>query len=196
MPTATDNQLHTAKKRLSQCYRQLRENLPHVTVKTASQAICERLAVWPPIQQSRTGLAYLALRNEVDLNALFPRLPHVFWVVPHIDAGKHLVLHPYDPTRLVHHRFGMLEPAGDLPVVDPATLDLVLVPGVAFDQQEGRLGFGGGYYDRLLPTTPALRVGVTYDECLADALPCGEHDQRMDWIVMQSGLFTTKETTK
>jgi 5-formyltetrahydrofolate cyclo-ligase len=67
--------------------------------------------------------------------------------------------------------------------VDPATLDLVLVPGVAFDRRGGRLGFGGGYYDRFLPTTPALRVGVTYDECLCDALPCGEHDQRMDWVL-------------
>jgi len=82
-----------------------------------------------------------------------------------------------------------LEPAADLPVVDSAALNVVLVPGVAFDRRGGRLGFGGGYYDRLLPTTPALRVGVTYDECLADALPCDEHDQRMDWIVTPSETF-------
>jgi len=89
----------------------------------------------------------------------------------------------------------MLEPAADLPVIDPATLDVVLVPGVAFDRQGGRLGFGGGYYDRLLPTTPALRIGVTYDECLCDALPCGEHDQRMDWIVTPTELFPISTTT-
>ena len=81
------------------------------------------------------------------------------------------------------HRFGMLEPTPDLPVIAPSTLEVILVPGVAFDRRGGRLGFGGGYYDRFLPTTPALRVAATYDECLSEALPCGEHDQRMDWVV-------------
>jgi 5-formyltetrahydrofolate cyclo-ligase len=57
------------------------------------------------------------------------------------------------------------------------------------------MGFGGGYYDRFLPTTPALRVGVTYDSCLVDTLPCAEHDQPMDWIVTPDGLFRTERTT-
>jgi 5-formyltetrahydrofolate cyclo-ligase len=68
-------------------------------------------------------------------------------------------------------------------------LDVVLVPGVAFDRYGGRLGFGGGFYDRFLPTTPALRVGVTYDSCLMDELPCTQSDQRMDWIVTPGGLW-------
>jgi 5-formyltetrahydrofolate cyclo-ligase len=77
----------------------------------------------------------------------------------------------------------MLEPAADLPAVDPRTVDVVLTPGVAFDRHGGRLGFGGGFYDSLLPTTPALRVGVVHDCCLVDELPCDENDQRVDWIV-------------
>jgi len=190
------------KPQLRRHFCSLRERLTAEEVGSASAAICQRLAAWPPLQSPISNLqspicalTYLAFRNEPDLGRLFGLLPHVRWFVPRID-GHHLVLHPYDPTRLVRHRFGMLEPAADLPVVDPAALDVVLVPGVAFDRRGGRLGFGGGYYDRLLPTTPALRVGVAYDECLADVLPCGEHDQRMDWIVTPSGLFATKETTK
>ncbi len=180
------------KAELREHFRTLRERLPAEKVAAASAALCHRLAHWLPsiIQPTRqpTVLTYLAFRNEPDLSSLFGLLPHVQWVVPRIEEGQ-LALHPYDPTRLVRHRFGMLEPAADLPPVDPLTLDLVLVPGVAFDRRGGRLGFGGGYYDRFLLTTPALRVGVTYDECLADALPCDEHDQRMDWIVTPGGLF-------
>ena len=202
------------KPQLRRHFCSLRERLPAEEVSSASAAICRRLAAWPPLQQAQDTtlkkrdqqtnqpanqptsiLTYLAFHNEPDLGQLFGLLPHACWVVPRID-GHHLVLHLYDPTRLVHHRFGMLEPAADLPVVGPAALDVALVPGVAFNRRGGRLGFGGGYYDRLLPTTPALRVGVTYDECLADALPCDEHDQRIDWIVTPSGLFATKETTK
>lgn len=178
------------KPELRQRFCSLRECLPAEAVAAASAALCQRLAVWPLLREARTALTYLAFRNEPDLELLFELLPAVHWAVPRIE-GKQLVLHSYDPARLVRHRFGMLEPAADLPVVDPAALDVVLVPGVAFDQRGGRLGFGGGFYDRFLPTTPALRVGVTYDECLADALPCAEHDQRMDWIATPSALIFT-----
>jgi 5-formyltetrahydrofolate cyclo-ligase len=184
------------KPQLRHQFCSLRECLPTEEVADASAALCQRLAAWPPLQQPNqlSVLTYLAFRNEPDLGLLFALLPHVRWTIPRIE-GRRLVLHPYDPARLVRHRFGMLEPAADLPVVDPATLDLVLVPGVAFDRRGGRLGFGGGYYDRLLPTTPALRVGVTYDCCLADELPCSEHDQRMDWVVTPTQEIHCTPTT-
>jgi len=190
------------KPELRQHFCSLRECLPPGQVTAASAALCHRLAAWLSSTSNLQEIlrcaqndsspisifTYLAFRNEPDLALLFDLLPHARWAVPRIE-GRRLIVHPYDPARLVRHRFGMLEPAPDLPVIDPATLDLVLVPGVAFDRQGGRLGFGGGYYDRFLPTTPALRVGVTYDECLADVLPCGEHDQCVDWIVTPSDLF-------
>jgi 5-formyltetrahydrofolate cyclo-ligase len=77
----------------------------------------------------------------------------------------------------------MLEPAPYLATVSPEIIDVVLVPGVAFDRRGGRLGFGGGYYDRFLPLTHALRVGVSQTACLVDQLPCDPHDARMDWVV-------------
>ena len=162
-------------------FKTLRENLPAQEVAAASEALCQQLAHWEPLQSARTVLAYVAFRNELDLSALF-RLSNIRWAVPRVE-GSHLILHPYDPDHLVRHRFGMLEPAADLPVISPAELDLVLTPGVAFDRRGRRIGFGAGFYDRLLSTTPALRVGVTYDRCLAKEVPVTEHDQRMDWVV-------------
>ncbi|MCP4543205.1 MAG: 5-formyltetrahydrofolate cyclo-ligase [Chloroflexi bacterium] len=161
----------------------IREGLSIEQVASASIALCQRLAAWPVLRQAQTALTYLAFRNEMDPGDLFNLLPQINWIVPRIVAGRHMTLHPYDPARLVRHRFGMLEPAPDLAIVDPTMLDVVLVPGVAFDPSGGRLGFGGGYYDRFLLTTPALRVGVSHDNCLTKTLPCGEHDQRMDWVV-------------
>jgi len=160
----------------------LRESLSPAEVAAASASLCHHLAAWPPLRQARTVLTYLAFRHEPDLALLFALLPHVQWAAPRV-AGQRLIVHPYDPDHLLRHPLGMLEPAAELPVMDPAELDVVLTPGVAFDRRGGRLGFGGGYYDRFLPTTPALRVGVTYDHCLADELPCSAHDQRMDWVV-------------
>jgi 5-formyltetrahydrofolate cyclo-ligase len=173
----------------------LRECLPAEEVAAASAALCRHLADWPILRDARAVLTYLAFRNEPDLGLLFDLLPRIHWVVPRIIEKGRMMFHPYDPAHLIRHRFGMLEPAVDLPTVDPRALEVVLVPGVAFDRQGARLGFGGGYYDRFLPTTPALRVGVTYDECLTDELPCGEHDQRMDWIATPSGLFSPRPTS-
>ena len=171
------------KSQLRDDFCTLRECLPTENVASASTVLCQRLAAWSVLRQAQTVLTYLAFRNEVALSDLFDLLPQIHWVVPRIIEGQRMMLHSYDPAHLVRHRFGMLEPAPNLPVVDPAILDVVLVPGVAFDPSGGRLGFGGGYYDRFLLATPALRVGVTHDGCLADELPCGEHDQRMDWVV-------------
>jgi 5-formyltetrahydrofolate cyclo-ligase len=177
-----------SKPELRRRYCALRECLPAEGIAAASAAICHRLSCFLPPASS--VLTYLAFRNEPDLSLLFDLLPHVRWTVPRIQ-GRDLVIHPYDPARLVRHRFGMLEPAADLPVANAATLDVVLAPGVAFDRCGGRLGLGGGYYDRFLPTTPALRVGVAYAECLTDTLPCNESDQRMDWIATPDELFAT-----
>jgi 5-formyltetrahydrofolate cyclo-ligase len=171
----------------------LRECLPAEDVATASAGICRRLIDWLSREGNApahpTILTYLAFRNEPDLSLLFELLPDTRWIAPRIIAGRRMALHPYDPHRLERHRFGMLEPAADLPTVDPAEIDVVLVPGVAFDRRGGRLGFGGGYYDRFLATTPALRIGIAFDQCLADELPCGAHDKRMDWVATQSEMI-------
>lgn len=187
MTTVKDTCIQT-KPELRCHFSALRERLPANRVATASAAVCRRLAAWLPFHLPKRPasqpaiLTYLAFRNELDLGRLFTLLPNMRWIVPRIE-GSHLVLHPYDPDHLTRHRFGMLEPTPDLPVVPPTALDLALVPGVAFDQCGARLGFGGGYYDRLLQATSALRVGIAYDGCLGDEIPCLPHDQRMDWVV-------------
>lgn len=179
------------KRRLREEFCNLRECLPLEDVQVASAAICRHLAGWPILREAGVVMAYLAFRNEPDLGPLFAMLPHIRWVLPRIE-GRNLAVRPYDPARLVRHPYGMLEPAAELPVIDPAVIDIVLVPGVAFDRRGGRLGFGGGFYDRFLPTTPALRVGVTFDACLVDELPCTGADQRMDWIVTPGGLIEVR----
>lgn len=157
-------------------------------VVALSRALCARLAAWLPLLEACTVMAYLAFRNEPDVSGLFTLLPHVRWALPRV-AGKRLAVHPYLPERLVRHRFGMLEPDAALPEIPPEEIDVVLVPGVAFDRQGGRLGYGGGYYDRFLPTTRALRVGITYDACLVDSLPCAESDVRMHWIATPTQII-------
>jgi len=174
----------------------IRKSLPPKKIQVHSQALCHHLSNWPTFHQAHTVLSFLAFRNEPDLGQLFERWPDKRWLAPRIAESNKgrpcLTLHLYDPARLVRHSFGMLEPAPDLPSVDPAQVDLILTPGLAFDHQGGRLGFGGGFYDRLLPlATQGLRVGITYDELVLDAVPMQAWDCRVEWLATPGGLIKT-----
>ena len=180
--------LPAIKARVRARYRQVREAMTAAEVQASSIALCRRLAKWDVLRRARRVMAYIAFRNELDLAPLFRARSDVDWIVPRV-VRKKMVLHPYAPGRLIRHRFGMLEPAADLPIVTPDTLDVVLVPGVAFDSAGGRMGFGGGFYDGFLPTTGALRVGITFDACMMNRVPGDTHDQRMDWVATPTQIL-------
>ena len=81
--------------------------------------------------------------------------------------------------------FGILEPSGELVGVD--TLDQVLTPGLAFTRDGGRLGMGGGFYDRTLNGYGGRVIGVAYEEEVLETIPSGAHDRRVDSLVSPSG---------
>jgi 5-formyltetrahydrofolate cyclo-ligase len=178
--------------------REIREKMPPEQVETSSQAVCQHLSQWPIFQAVDIVLSFLAFRNEIDLSPLFERWPDKRWLVPRVvedtSARPYLALHAYDSERLVRHRFGMLEPDAALPRTAPAEVEFALVPGVAFDGRGGRLGFGGGFYDRLLPlANRAICVGVTYDELVVETVPVQAWDFRVGWLVTPSGVYNTNQ---
>ncbi len=91
-------------------------------------------------------------------------------------------------TRWRKQAHGILEPVGAEPAA-PGDLRVVLVPGVAFDAQGGRLGHGRGHFDRLLAHGDALRVGLCFENRLAEAIPMEPHDVRMDVVVTEKRML-------
>jgi 5-formyltetrahydrofolate cyclo-ligase len=75
--------------------------------------------------------------------------------------------------------------------IAPDHLDVVMVPGAAFDRLGGRIGYGGGFYDRFLPLTPAKRVGIAYSGQVVGQLPLAPFDCRVHIIVTESGKLTS-----
>ena len=104
-----------------------------------------------------------------------------------------------DLSELVPGTWGILEPprarwAEPGRVVDPKTLDLVMVPGVGFDLQGGRLGNGAGYYDRLLDSIRVDTVvsGVCYESQIFTKIPMDEHDIYMDYVITEQAVYSGK----
>lgn len=154
----------------------------------ASAAASGLLAAWAPWRRARRALVYLPLGSELDPQP--PAGPEL--VVPRIVPGPEhaLSLHPLAGARLETVLLGLRQPTEDAPLAKEESIDLVLLPGLAFDRAGRRLGYGGGYYDRLLARAPAhwLLVGVCWDELLVEALPHGPLDMRVDWLLTPSAL--------
>ena len=103
-----------------------------------------------------------------------------------------MVFHPYRENRLIRHPFGMQEPDADLPVIPSIEVELALVPGLAFDRQGRRLGYGGGYFDRFLRDYAGISAGIIFQVLLLDRLPFGEHDVPVKWIVTDAGIYPSE----
>lgn len=106
--------------------------------------------------------------------------------------GVNLDILPYDETRLELGSFHIEEPTGN-DTLDPAEIELVVVPAVAYDRNGNRLGRGKGFYDRLLATTKATKVGVGYEFQIVDEIPAEQHDVPMDMIVTQQTVIRIRK---
>jgi 5-formyltetrahydrofolate cyclo-ligase len=185
--------IRAQKRELRRSCRQIRKEMGEAVRQQASLSICGWIEAWPLFQRSSVILAYMPIPGEVDLTPLLVRQSQKRWVLPRIipEEDHRMVFHPYEPARLVHHPFGMAEPAPDLPIIPPNEVELALVPGVAFDRLGRRLGYGGGYFDRFLRDFTGVALGVIYQALLLDQLPYGEHDVPVGWVVTEAGLLHT-----
>lgn len=183
-----------SKSQLRKQCREIRAALGEEVRARASQSICERLETWTVFQQSQSILTYMPIKGEVDLTPLLVRHPQKQWILPRIipEENHRMVFHAYDPHRLVHHKFGMAEPAADLPEIPSSEIQLVLVPGLAYDRHGSRLGYGGGYFDRFLKSLAGTSIGITFHALLLDSLPHDEFDVAVQWIATEGELFNAQ----
>ncbi len=186
------------KHELRQRCRAMRRELGVEQRQRASRSICAHLAAWPVFQRAETILTYLPMKAEVDVRPLLEQFPKKRWLLPRIapEDNHRMDFHIYDPARLVVHPFGMAEPAAGLPVVPADRVELVLVPGLAYDRQGWRLGYGGGYYDRFLSRFDGISVGVTYQALVLESIPHHKHDVAVGWVVSEIELFQTGSSAR
>ena len=144
----------------------------------------ERLAEF---QRANVVLLYWSMADEVQTHAFVERWYGKKTLLLPCVVGDDLVLRQYTgPECMVAgEQFGIGEPTGAV-WQDLEKVELIVVPGVAFDRQRNRMGRGRGFYDRLLKSTPnAVKVGVAYDFQLLDAIPTEPHDVKMDRVMCE-----------
>lgn len=188
------NKKSDLRKRLRRVLTEVAPERWQASSQAASDRLAEAISLAKP--QVQAVMFYMPTAKEVDISsAAAACLGRGLTIcLPRIDWRRN-VLTPAAVSswgvgnggseQLVETRHGIFEPAADAATVDSASLDLVVVPGLAFDARGGRLGKGGGFYDRFFgqPSVTAVRVGVGLDEQLVEEVPRDSWDVTLDLLV-------------
>ena len=163
-----------------------------------SRRICERLVELPEYARAKAVLFYVDARSEVRTRRLLPiaRQQGKRTVVPYCVGNRLELFLLKDADELAVGTIGILEPKMELRgnaerKIEPAELDLVVVPGVAFDRTGGRLGHGKGYYDRFLRTvrSDATLVGLAFECQLFPSIPMRDHDVAVHKVITEKSVY-------
>ena len=181
------------KRSLRSSMLQQRRQLSEAEVLHRSFVVQRRLLCLDLFRRAQTVALYSPVHNEVStLHLMRDALADRRSVVMPQVAGDDLVFRRVlSLDDLAPGRFGILEPRPDTATVPLAELELIVLPGVAFDRRGHRLGYGKGYYDRALLAAgnSCRRVGLAYDFQLVDRLPTFDHDMQLDLLLTETEVL-------
>lgn len=166
--------------------REKRRDLTAYTVKELSGKIEENLLSLECVKNAETVCVFLSAFKEPDTSVIIEKFQ---------EAGKKIAV-PVTDTEHISLSLSYIDGKNDLKkgayginepsVIKPVKtkdIDVMFVPGLAFDRRGGRMGFGKGYYDRLLEDADCVKIGLCYDFQLYDRIPIQSHDVMMDFVV-------------
>ena len=188
------NAMACEKKELRRKILNTRRKISPFSRQVASKKILDTLTQLSRLRKASRVHCYVGQPDEPDT------LPILEWLlkqeiqlaVPCVDSQNPELQHSQLSSieSLEKGNFGILDvPSNQRIDVDLTELELVLIPGIAFDLSGGRLGYGRGYYDRFLEKTGAFRIGVCFGAQMVDQVPMESHDKRMQALVSEQGYL-------
>ncbi len=155
-------------------------------VESLSRAICAQIARMPEFKRAENVLLFHPTCHELNILPLCECDKNFY--LPRVEGEKLLVC-PYNcDIKLEKSGFNILEPCSE--PVSPEIIDFAIIPCLMADKQHFRLGYGGGFYDRFIPSLhkDCLKIAVVADELLIDRLPVEKFDLPVDYIVTEKGI--------
>lgn len=166
--------------------------MPVEAWRQKSDRITSHLQASPLFTQAQTILAYFSFRQEPDLSPLFADTKR-HWGFPRA-MSKSLFWHRWKPGEpLQRGNYGIFETHPNAPAIEPTEVDLILVPAVACDRQGMRLGYGGGFYDRMLGLSEWVShptIGIVFEFAYLPQLPVDPWDKPLQGVCTETGCHT------
>ncbi len=175
----------------------IRNNIEKEQVIEKSKVIVNKLKSNIEFKESKTVFIYMDFKNEVQtfdlIKDMIKEKKRV--VIPYTDVENTIII-PVEINNIENDlklcSFGYLEPKEEKVIpIDPFEFDLIIVPGVAFDKNLNRIGFGKGYYDKILSKkrNDTKAFAIAYEFQILDEIPKEEHDIKMDKIITEETIY-------
>ena len=186
--------LRAEKKALRSKIIAARRNLTDNYRQRASNRMMTVFCALPDFKEPRKVLCYASMADEVQIRPLMEKWLSlgVTVALPHITGkGQMEAMSFTDFDSLVEGEYGILTPDPEKgKIIPPEELDLIIVPGIAFDTRGERLGKGGGFYDAYLArATKAKRIALAFSCQLVAKIPMEDHDVRVHKIITEQGIY-------
>ena len=162
--------------------------IPRKQKQAIDQALTEGLLQHPFYQEAKVIASYLSFPHEFQTQELIDQALRdgKKVLIPKTYPKGRMEFVVYDPQQLVKTSFGLLEPQGNLEVVDTSQIDLIHVPGLAFTTEGYRIGYGGGYYDRYLENFAGHSLSTIYP-CQVQEFNSEDHDIPVQEVLIDEG---------
>lgn len=191
----SDNTAISQKKELRASMLRLRNDLAQEEVQALSEAIQDRILKSRIFRTGSAVMVYMPIKNEVRTERLIRNClaSGKTVLLPRVVDAESMEAVPVRnlDTDLRSGAMGIMEPDPSIPAADPEIIDLVILPGIAFDRRGYRLGFGAGYYDRFIPRLrkDCFLLAPAYSFQVLDHIPAGPYDQPVHWIVTEKEVL-------
>lgn len=181
---------HIHKKKIRKTALEKRLNHPPKNLSRFSTTIRKKLLLRKEFKKAKTIFFYIPIKNEVDILSVIKKsFKNKNVLVPKIEGEE---MHAYKINSLddlVMGKFQTPTAKENCEKVNPKEIDLILVPGIAFDKKGLRIGFGKGYYDRYLKKINAPKIALAYDFQIHENIPGEIHDERVDLIITETDII-------
>jgi 5-formyltetrahydrofolate cyclo-ligase len=167
---------------------EMRNRLNHPEIAKKSKTIQEFVIKSKEFESAKVVGTYYALGSEVTTELIIKRATILGKKIalPRVEEDKITFYELSSTKSLIRGRFGILEPQ---PYEQMNDIDILIVPGIAFDKKGNRLGYGMGFYDRLLSCKRTFSIGLAYSFQLLENLPHDKYDKRLDAIASEDGIY-------
>jgi 5-formyltetrahydrofolate cyclo-ligase len=183
--------LKRRKRALRRQARARRDGMSPGERERMSEEVAANVLALPAVAGATTVMAFSSFGSEVDTGPIIERLERDGRRValPRVEGRDIVAVAHRSDDRVRPTSFGAMEPAGGEKLA-PEEIDVVIVPGLAFDGSGHRVGYGRGFYDRFLATLrpDALTVGICFSVQLVDEVPHGQGDRPVDLVMTEHGL--------
>ena len=172
------------KNALRRLVRQLKAQLSDEQKQVCANYVFEQLEQKSYFIDAQNIIVYWSLDDELPTRQFIEEWYQRKNIYLPVVQGDDLVFRQYSGAEAMRQgAFGILEPCGDA-LSDLSIIDLGIVPGIAFDLQNNRMGRGRGFYDRFLPRLHATKVGVAFECQLFPKIPANQHDVLMNEVIV------------